>query len=563
MTEMRTPVRQPTPLADAGTRSAPSNGSTPRELPSVESLIQVPVGNDPLMPTGSGEGGAPPPVDFGRLGGHALYFTGASIISGFVSFLMLPLYTRFLTTTDYGAIELVELSLDVLTILAGSRLLGGVLRFYYKARTERDRRAVISTSLWMVCVGYALIGALAFVGAPLIAREVLGSDRYTLLVRLGALAAATSAPTFVPTPLFRIQERFRLLVSVQLVRLAIQVALNVVLLVKFRLGAESMFLSTITANVLTGSVLVVLAVRQVGARYAPSVASDLFRFGVPLVVTHVATFILTFGDRPFLRAAATLAGVGVYSVSYKFAFLLQNLGQSPFETVYDPKRYEVASQPRTDRDAVYGRMFVYINCVLLTMAVGIAVFVRSALQLLTTSSYWPAANVVPVLLAAMILQAWAAAQDIGIGISERTKWVAIANWTSTAVVLGMYALLIPRYGAWGAAWATVIGYSVRYVAIYSASQRLWPVTYRWRPVLTLTGVAAATIAVGILLPRGPLALAIVLRVVLFVTYIIVAWRLPILNQNEREAVWRFAALGLERLAALLRRDVTASVASSS
>jgi O-antigen/teichoic acid export membrane protein len=515
----------------------------------------IPIGGDPLMPPAGGET-APQPFQFEALGKSALLFAAGAVVSKAVSLVMLPVYTRYLTPADYGAIELIELSLDIITIAAGSRLLSGVFRFYHKAESDPDRRAVISTAIWTVCIGYALVGALAFLGAPWLARLVLGADRYTGLVQLGALSAATSALTFVPTPYFRLTGRFRSILAAQFGRLAIQVVLNIVLLSVAHRGAESMFLSTIVANVCLGTVMVVMVLRDVGTRYAPRVAADLYRFGVPLIATQIATFVLTFGDRYFLRRATTLDAVGRYTLAYQFAFLLAMLAQSPLEMVWDPKRHEIAKRPPAERDAVYARMFLYANCVLLTGAVCIALFVRSALQLLTRPAFWAAADVVPVLLPAIVFQAWASAHDIGIIISERTKWIAAANWVGAGVVLIAYAVLIPRYAAWGAAIATVIGYAVRYILIYRASQHLWPIRYSWSPVWRLVALAVGTVAIGLVLPSGPLAVAIVSRFALLIVYLGLAWKLPILSVDDRRSVRQSFAWALDWLATLLKRDLT-------
>jgi O-antigen/teichoic acid export membrane protein len=315
-----------------------------------------------------------------------------------------------------------------------------------------------------------------------------------------------------------------------------------------------MFLSTIAANLCVGTVLVTMALGNVGARYVRSVAGDLYRFGFPLMLTQLATFILTYGDRPFLRIARNLDYVGNYTLAYQFAFLLPFLVQTPLEMVIDPKRYEVSG--RQDRDGIYSRLFLYQNLLLITGAVGISLFVRVGLQLLTPAPFWAAANVVPVLLIAMVLQAWTAAQDIGIGISERTKWTAIANWSGAAVVFVAYALLIPLFGSWGAAIATAIGYAVRYAGVYIKSQQLWNVRYDWPPVRRLVALGIVVVVAGALLPSGPLALAITIRACLFVLYGLLVWKLPILTDDERQALRRLAAGVLDNAAGALKRGST-------
>jgi O-antigen/teichoic acid export membrane protein len=302
--------------------------------------------------------------------------------------------------------------------------------------------------------------------------------------------------------------------------------------------------------VFLGTILTVMALRQVGLHYSRRVAADLWRFGVPLIATQGATFVLTFGDRYFLRAVTTLDAVGRYTLAYQFAFLLAVLAQAPFDMVWGPKRYEVATQP--NRDVVYARMFVYLNVVLMTAAVGISLFVHAILQVMTPVAFWPAAHVVPVLLVAIVLQTWTASQDIGITITERTKWIAAANWVGAAVVLAAYAVLVPPFAAWGAAIATVIGYAVRYAAIYVASQRLWPVRYDWQPVRRLCVLAVVVVLIGTAVPYGPLALAIAARVALFAVYLLIVWRSSILADSDRRAVRQAIAQLFELLAGRLR-----------
>lgn len=296
-----------------------------------------------------------------------------------------------------------------------------------------------------------------------------------------------------------------------------------------------------------------MVLRRVGICYSQRVATDLYRFGMPLVITQVATFALTFGDRYFLRAATTLDAVGRYTVSYQFAFLLATMAQFPFDMVWESKKHEVAARPRAERDAIYARVFVYQNFVLLTFAVGLCLFVRNVLQVMTRSSYWDAAAVVPVLVLAIVLQAWSGWQDTGIQVTERTKWIAIANWAGAAVVLGAYWFLIPRYVAWGAAVATVIGYAVRYTGIYTAAQRLWPVHWAWKPVLLLLMLSVATVLLGLALPQGPLALSISGHIALLVAYLVLAWRLPILSDSDRRAARAAVAAALDVAAQSLRR----------
>ena len=492
------------------------------------------------------------PVRMSALGGYSLMFALVTMLSNAVSFLMLPIYTRLLTPAMYGAIELVELTFDVLTMVAGARLIGGVFRYYFKAESVADKKAVLTTGTLLISCGYVVVGIAAYLGAEPIARLCLRNVSYVGLVQVGSLTLGTQGLGALPPALLRLQGRFRYAIMFLLARLVVQVALNVVLLVHYRLGPNAIFLSTFLANLVVGGGVLVYLVLPMGLRFSRPVAAALYRYGLPLIAVQGATFILTFGDRYFLNTARDLTTVGVYALAYKFAFSLNNLTQTPFSMVWEPVRFEVATH--ADHDTTYARVFVYFSIALLAGALGIAMFVSDVLHVIATAPFYGAAYVVPILLISIVFQAWTAQHETGILVSERTGYLTIANWLAAGVTLLAYWILIPRWGGWGAAWATVIGYGVRYGLTYSFSQHVWPIRYHWRPVLELAAMTGGTYALSRLIPQGPLVYALPGRIALYVAYLVAVWYSNVLSHKDRSAAVRLVAQTLaEPVARVLRR----------
>ncbi|HKG94510.1 MAG TPA: hypothetical protein VKA84_21530, partial [Gemmatimonadaceae bacterium] len=76
-------------------------------------------------------------------------------------------------------------------------------------------------------------------------------------------------------------------------------------------------------------------------------------------------------------------------------------------------------------------------------------------------------------------------------------------------------------------------FTVRHVAIYVFSQRLWPVRYRWAPVLRLCAVALAVAGVGYFLPPASLLASLALRGALLAVYFIALWNMDVLTPDDR------------------------------
>src|SRR5690348_17096452 len=321
-------------------------------------------------------GGNTPLSPHQRLGGiarHSLVYALGLLLSKVVSFVMLPIYTRYLTPGDYGAMELIGMTLDVIAMIAGAGMATGIFRYFHKAESEAERRSVVSTALQILASSYLTVAVIAFVIAPMLSRLVFGSAVYGPLVQIGAGTLAFQSLIVVSLAFIRVKNRSVAFVIANLAKLLLALSLNIYFVVILKQGARGVLTSTLISTAIVGIVLTLILIREVGFRWSTEASRNLFRYGVPLIGTQFATFIATFGDRYFLQHASNVSAVGLYTLAYQFGFILASLGYTPVEMVWVPARFNVAK--RADRDEVFARMFVYLNFWFLSVAVGMALFI--------------------------------------------------------------------------------------------------------------------------------------------------------------------------------------------
>jgi len=374
------------------------------------------------------------PFEFGELGRHSLVYGVGILLSKAVSVLMLPIYLRWLTPADYGVLQLITMTFEVVTIFAGSRIAQGIFHFYHKSEGAEQQRATISTAFLLIGSTYIMAAVATLFAAPVIAEIVFGpGEMYPIYVRLAAVNMAFEGLVLVPLALLQLEERSTQYVLISLGRLALQVTLNLIFLIPFKMGVLGVLWGSLGTHAVFGTALSVYLLGSMGRRFVPSMARAYLRFGFPLIVMQVATFIVTFGDRYFLVKAADTTEVGLYGLAYQFGFLVLTLGFVPIQKVWDPSRFAIAK--RDDRDEIYARVFVYISLAVITSAVGITLFAGDALRLIAAPEFHPAAVFIPVLAAAYVIQSWSFVLNIGIFITEKTGYFTLANWISAGVAL--------------------------------------------------------------------------------------------------------------------------------
>lgn len=486
---------------------------------------------------------------FGGVARHSLVYGLGMVISRVISFLMLPIYLRFLSKEDYGVMFLVEMTLDFVAIIGGAQLALGIFRFYYKTDVEEERRQIVSSSFVLVGLMYAAVGTVTFFGAGFLSEILFGDRSQLLVIQIASVNLAAGALAIVPMSLARVEDRSILYVGVNLAKMLLAISLNILFIVVMEIGVMGIFISSLLANLVIGGSLAVWLIRQVGINFSSVWVRQLLRYGLPLIGVQVATFVATFSDRYFLQAASDTGVVGVYGLAYQFGFLLVVVGFTPIDTVWGPKRFDIARSEQ--KNTLLARGFVLVNAVVITTALGIALYVDPVLRIIADPEFHAAAALVPVILVAYVLQSWATIQDVGILVTERTKFLTLANVGSAVVAVLGYWLLVPRFLMWGAACATVIAFFVRWLLTYVFSQKFWKVEYRWSPVLILTGWAAALCLVPLALPEMGVVMSLALRTGLVLVYMAGGWLLPVFDDEERAMILEF--IGRVRSAVQRRR----------
>lgn len=483
-------------------------------------------------PSGDGEGDD----SLQKLGKDTLVYGLGTVLSRAASFIMLPIYTRYLTPADYGVLELLQLTLDVTSILLSAGVTSGVLRFYFKADGQKERLEIVSTA-FLLLAGLNLVGSVALgLSAPWVAEIVLDRAGQGALVRIAAVTFFFEAFVIVPMLLIQARQRPRLYVMASLSKLLLQLGLNIWLVVGLRMGVEGVLLSSLAANVLVGGALVIWMFRITGLRYTRSAMRSLRRYGIPYQLVSAGTFVLTFGDRLVLRGYSGVDEVGIYGLAYKFGFFLVAVGSTPYFRAWSPQRFRIAeNHDKEARDRRYNKGFLYLSLLTFTLATAICLYVWPTLRIMSDPEFHVAANIVPVVVAAYVFQILKDVVELGIEVSERTKFATAATWLSVVVTAGLYFLLIPPLDGMGAALATLLGFIVRFGAFYYFSQQLWHVDYRWKRHLYLGGISAAVVAAFYLLRPERLPAQIGLATALLASYVLMTWYL-VLEGEERETL---------------------------
>lgn len=461
-----------------------------------------------------------------RLATTGAAYTAASILSKLIAVALLPLYTRHLTTDDYGAAEILFTGVVTASIIVRLGLIEAVLRFYYRDDEDPARivGATFSGLFWFATIGALVL--LPFAG-PL--SELLLDPHNATAAHQGAeLTRIAIGGLWVATlfeyllTLYRLDERARAYFLTTIANVLATIALTVVLVVGVGDGARGLLLG----SYLTGAAFVLVLIfeqrRRLTLRVDPPLLKRLLRFGLPTMPAEVSLYLLNFVDRLIIVHYVGLSEAGIYSVGVKFAQAVNVLVRG-FQLAWPPLAYSIRDDDEARR--TYATVITLFLAGCTWVVVGLWLLAQYLMRFFVAPKFFDAYEVVGLIAAAVTLYALYMVMVVILGRTGRTEYNLPAALAALAANVALNLILVPPLGIVGAGLALVGSYLVVIALMYGFTQRLFPVPYEWARLARILFVAAALVGFGeLVLPAegflgfvARLALGLIFPVVLFAT----------------------------------------------
>lgn len=473
----------------------------------------------------------------------SLYLIG-NIANRAVGFVMVPLYTRYLSTSDYGILELVELTISLVIMSVGYyAITGSMVRIYYDWKETRERNAVVSSAIITMAVFGIFVTGAADLAAPWLSIALFHSTAQTSFIRYCFLATYIGSLMEPALSYLRLMDRALFFVSFSLVQLTITLGLNIYFIAFAGQGIWSFVLSKLIFCTLGGGFLLFVILREIGAHWRWEPTKRMMVFGAPLILSAVGFFIIHFSDRFFLTRYSTLSEIGIYSLAYKFGFVITYLVAQPFTLVWNVSLYRFLDQEGWREDfARIARFFIF--CLFLA-GVTMVLFAHELVAIMAAPAFRGAVAVIPVVIAAYVFrEVGDFFRNILYIIKDRSLHVGVIAAVCAVLDLGLNFVLIPRAGIVGAAWATLITWLVYMAVIWIAAQRDHRLPYSPRSLAILAGVAIGIWYLGTRTANLPVWQEMgthALLVAVFIGGSLVCGYFP---REDRKALARYASLAL-------------------
>jgi O-antigen/teichoic acid export membrane protein len=423
---------------------------------------------------------------------HSSVYGLAILLTNAMGVVLLPLYLNYLSPDDIGLLEIINRTNDILRIILMVGMVTTTLRFYQDRDESAYRKAVISTAMQFLFVFSLVVIGILLLFASRMSEIIFASAQHALYVRLMLLTIFFEVLYIVPILYFQARLQSTKYILISIARFIVGLSLIIYLVAYRGMGVMGVLVANIIYVGVFGSLLFMFILSKVGLRMDFTLLRRMIKFGLPFVPGSIFLFILNSGDRYILVHLKSADYVGIYAIGYRIGSLTTALVMSPFMRVWSAL-YVKYSQ-RENKNYLFSNFMTYVIFVYVLASLAIILFRHELLVLLGNAAYWRAADIVPFIAFAYLFWAASLILDSGFYITKKTGYKPVLFGIAAAIAVGLCFLMIPRYGYFGAVYATVISFAVYFLLSLAILKKIYPISYQWGRLVKIIITAAVIVA---------------------------------------------------------------------
>jgi O-antigen/teichoic acid export membrane protein len=470
-------------------------------------------------------------------------YMAAGLLPNLVNFILLPVYTRFLTPSDYGLIALVTALTSFLSPVLGLQLANSLSRMFFDYDETGVKKYFTSVFIAILGINLVLLTPIHILGEKLTSLIFPNVDiPYHPYVFLGLVTVFFRSFTNYCNILLRVLERGGTFLTTAAAHTVVAVSLGVYLVIVREMGAYGFLLAQALTAMLHAAVLLVIVRGYFTAAFSPAMVKAGLSYSLPLIPHGLGGVLFMYTDKYILSYFVPLGAIGLYDIAGRFAAILRKLVAS-FHMAVTPSFMSQSIKSKREAARHFSLIITKWSVVISFLYLFGALFSEEFIHILLPEKFRAAYAFVPILMGAFLFRNMQGFTINSILFEKKT--VAIPFLTVTAGIFNVVAniLLIPRYGVIAAAWATFAAYAISFCLSLYFSNRVYPLKYEWKKLIFIYGFTLLLLLLVLFLKRENVIYNVSLKSVAMVSFCLVLAKLDYGHViGDLKAMWKLLAV---------------------
>lgn len=372
--------------------------------------------------------------------------------SKILSFIMVFFYSRAMATAEFGTLDIIINSGSLLLPICMLGIQNALIRFGLDNKHRKSD--VFTVGIIAVLLGFAILT----VASPLIIQV---NDLKVYIFYLYAHLLMSSF-RHICSYFVRAIGKSKLYAADGIFTTFVTCTLTLIFLIPLKMGIRGYLLAIILADLCS---VVFLGIKANLWQYisfkdlSTKLLKQMLIFSLPLIPTSLLWWVVNVSDRFFVQYMVSASANGLYSIAYKVPTILSLVSH----IFLDAWQISAVEENESEtRNKFYSNIFTSFQGTIFIVASAIVLFSKFITFILLDKSYYDSWQYIPFLVLSTVFSCFVVFLG-NIYLAEKKSVSTFLTTTLGAVLnIVLNTLLIPNFGANGAAIATFISYFAVY-----------------------------------------------------------------------------------------------------
>jgi len=466
---------------------------------------------------------------------HSSIYSLGTLSGKIISFLLLPVYTRYLTAREYGILAIINVFVSIFQIFVNLGTQSSVIKVFFEVDKERERKEVISTAFYFLfMVAFISVCGFWFFKRNL-ASFLLDNPKLAYLFTFALLASFFYVTKTVPLAIFRAQEKALRYSIFAFLTLIFGILFNIIFVIILRENVKGVLKSNLISQFIVFLLILIPFYKDLVLKFNKKYLIRMFTFGLPLVPSGLAMWILTLLDRYFLKVYTTMDIVGIYSIGYRIATIMSMLVIVPFSMAWSPLMLRWYKEEKAQ--LLYANVYKYFSIAGFFVALMISLFSKEVIHIMTTPPFYGAYTIVYLIVLSYLFHGFYMIFTAGCTFVRKTFFFAIATGTAALSNTALNILLIPHFQMMGAAVATVISYLLMIILMYIFSEKYYHIPFNFANTIKIGIITTMLYIAGVFVTNN-IVVSIPVKFLLILCYLPLLYIFKVFTEKEIDILKR-------------------------
>lgn len=376
----------------------------------------------------------------------------ATTIEKIIAFFLLPLYTRYFDTVEYGVIDLIFITISMISIFAELQLETALQRYYYDYYGVEKIR-FISTNFIVITLLSFFLSFFIFVFSKELSFYIFDKTDYHNLLEIASIQLPLVNFSMLAFIILRYEKKNKTFIVLMLTKVLLTLLFTVIFIVSLKMGISGVFYAQLI-GLLCSTIMLFFAVKKfLKLEISLFFMNKSFCYALPQFPARIGSALLSNANRFFMINFLTISSIGLYSLSLKLASVIQLL-YAAFVMAWAPFMFEQLK--KSNHKEIFVKILILTACPVYFVVSIISLFSKEIVMLIASEEYYKSYKYVGGLALYFSLFIFKEIVDIGPKQTEKTKYLSFTFLLSLAVNISSLYVLIRWFKLEGVVFSMII-----------------------------------------------------------------------------------------------------------